>query len=224
MNIAVFDFCETLVNFQSADRFIDFVIQGRIGYFQKFISVITWISKRLRFLPLIHYLFPEYNIYKRLHLLKIRGVEKDFIFQKANDYLNEVINYNTNSELLQKLRQHKTEGDMVIISSGGLSPYLMLFSEQEKVDVLFCSEIEFLNGRATGFLKGPDCMLGNKVRLLEFYLKSNPEIKFEEKFVYSDSITDLPLLSWGDNSFVISYNEKQNWVEKYNFQEIILSR
>lgn len=223
-NLVVFDFCETLVDFQTADCFVDFVIADRVKVITQLLDFAIKFLNRLRVIPLINLINPKLNISKRLNLLKIHGVKIDVVRTKAMDFVNTVIQNRYNNELLHKLREHKKKGDYIIVSSGGYEPYLKLFSEKEEVDKLFCTQIEFKSGFATGKIIDTDCMFENKVKLLEEYLTNNRDIQFTKTIVYSDSISDLPLLKWANQAYVVSYNASQNWAVKNNFNEIILFR
>jgi HAD superfamily hydrolase (TIGR01490 family) len=223
-NLVVFDFCETLVDFQTADCFVDFVIADRIKFIHHLLNFAIKILTKVRVISLINLINPKLNISKRLYLLKIRGVEEEVVNSKAISFLNTIIQNRYNCEVLHKLRMHKKVGDYIIISSGGYQPYLKLFSEKEEVDKLFCTQIEFKAGFATGKIIYADCMFDNKVKLLEEYLRHNKDIQFKNTIVYSDSITDLPLLKWANQAFVLSYNISQNWALKNNLNEIILFR
>lgn len=223
-NLVVFDFCETIVNFQTADRFVDFVVEDNIKSFHRVTDFTLKFLTKIRVIPLINLFIPKWNISKRLKLIKLKGVEEGILNSKALAYVNSIIQNGYNIEILKKLRDHKEKGDYIIISSGGFHPYLNIFSEKEGVNKLFCTQIEIRKDISTGKIKGFDCMFENKVKLLEDFIVQNKELRFKETIVYTDSISDLPLLKWAHSSFVISYNKSQGWVKKYNFNEIILKR
>ncbi|MFN4083090.1 MAG: HAD family hydrolase [Bacteroidia bacterium] len=222
--IAIFDFCETLTNFQTADRFVNFILKDNNCNNSVWVNTLNrliYIMTLLRVFAILNIIAPRLNLSKRILLLKLRGVSKEVIHAKAIDYLEKVINPRINRNILERLREYKRNGYLVFISSGGYEPYLNLFSKQEGIDKLFCTQIEFIKGKATGFIKGKDCMFINKVTLLEEYLKAN-KITFEDSVVYSDSFSDLPLLKWANSAYVISYNNSRSWVVKGGFNEIII--
>jgi len=66
-------------------------------------------------------------------------------------------------------------------------------------------------------------MFDTKVHLIEEFLKST-NYNLKDSIVYSDSKTDLPLLKWASNAYVISYNKSQRWPYEVGLDEIILNR
>jgi HAD superfamily hydrolase (TIGR01490 family) len=221
--IAIFDFCETLTSFQTADRFVNYVVQDNKSIWVNFLNQIIYILNSFRVFTAINLVFPKWNLSKKICLMKLKGIPEDVIKTKALNYIDEIIYPGINIMILEKLRNFKRNGFLVFISSGGYEPYLTLFSEREGVDKLFCTRIEFIGGKASGAIVGKDCMFENKLTMLKEYL-SFEEIVFNDSYVYTDSISDLPLLKWAKNPHVISYNKSQYWSKLNGFNEILLKK
>jgi phosphoserine phosphatase len=74
--LALFDFCETLVSFQTAGRFVDFV-RAKLGSRRMLkLEELRVKSKALRFTAVANKLLPHYNFDKRLHLYQLKGLSK----------------------------------------------------------------------------------------------------------------------------------------------------
>ena len=132
-------------------------------------------------------------------------------------FYSEKIKSNFIQEIFEKFLKHKSEGDTIVVISGGYSIYLKHFVEEFKIPHLFASEIEFNKNYCTGLIKGMDCLYDNKVAFIEGH-----GIEKEQNTVaYSDSITDLPLLKWVKKGIVISKNKSQKWAIQNGFEEII---
>lgn len=220
-NLVVFDFCETLVNFQSADKFVFYVLSNEST---------TWsiISKQLnkflsvfRIYSIFNKISPKLNLSKRVVLLGLRGISEDKLLFSSQAYLNEIILPNLNNEIMDSFYKHRDNGDLLLLSSGGYHPYLELFKEKFNFNFLLCSRIEISDKSATGFMKGDDCMHENKVTILMELIKTE-NLKYNQIITYTDSITDMPLLNFSDKGYVISYNKKRDWVERNKFNEIII--
>lgn len=218
--LVVFDFCETLVTFQTADKFIDFVIEKANYTNFRGVGILTTILSKLRFLAVVSKLFPKFNLTKRLKLYQIKGVSKMTIDTLAIQYYNEILIHNKILPLHELLLKHIDNNDHILIVSGGYAPYIKHFSEKHKLQYAFATEIEFKNDKATGMFSGKDCLFNQKVVLIESYLTNN-KIVFEESIAYSDGITDLPLLRWADKSFVVSKGKSQKWALENGYGEII---
>ena len=220
MKLVIFDFCETLVNFQTADAFIDYIIEKE-GY-RKY----HWIHKldifltKNKLISLINKIAPEYNPSKRIKLYQIKNLEKEKVEKYAYLFFENKIKTNLIEPLYELFLSHIDNKDHVLIISGGYSPYIKLFAETHKINGFFATELAFSSKKFTGFFKGKDCLFKQKVVLLKKYLESN-KINYTSSVAYSDSITDLPLLCWVDEPVVISKNKSQLWAVKYGFKEII---
>lgn len=220
MQLVVFDFCETLVNFQSADRFVDYIIEKENYRKYRWLFQLNRILTRLRVMAVLSKIWPELNPSKRLKLLQIKGVSEEKIEKYAREFYDEKVMPNLIKPLYQLMQNHVSSGDHVLVISGGYAPYIKVFSEKHQIKAYFATEMALAAGKLTGKFAGKDCLYGQKTVLLEEYLKHNT-INFTRKIAYSDSSSDLPLLQWADEAFVISKAQSQPWAKTYGFKEII---
>jgi HAD superfamily hydrolase (TIGR01490 family) len=220
MNLVVFDFCETLVHFQTADRFVDYVLEKEDYKKFKWLRFVNRVLSKLRVIAVVNKLFPEINLSKRLKLFQIRGIENARIVVLAKDFYEQELMTNLISPLYEMLQQHIDQNDYVVIISGGYSPYIKVFLEQHQLNKYFATEIALSNSKVTGFFSGKDCLYAQKVVYLNEFLKSN-DIQFSKTIAYSDSISDLPLLQWANEGVVVSRHKPQSWARTYGFKEIV---
>jgi HAD superfamily hydrolase (TIGR01490 family) len=218
MIVAIFDFCETLIQYQTADKFIDFVLTNRK------VKRHTWpfISKILRNRYLSIFMgkfFPKLNFGKRMKLLSLRGVGEEELFSLAKLYALQ-INKDVIPELIEKLHWHKANGHCLVLISGGYEPYLNEFKQIMAFDYVLGSRIEIKNHRVSGFMAGEDCMFGEKVERFKALIKEH-HLKVDQTFCYTDSITDLPILDYVTVPIAVSKKYSQSWAEKRNFEQII---
>ena len=219
-HIVLFDFCETLVNFQTADAFIDYC-RNQLNlsnmYYKELLRKILIKSRILYFLERITN--KKYNIIKTSKLWQLKGLKESSLNELSQRYYNEVIKPNLIEKTCSILKKHIDKGDVVWIVSGGYGIYLKYFAEEYGIDNVISSNIEIFKGYATGKLNGIDCMCENKIKLLNNELKNNKDYSIIAS--YSDSITDIPILSVAENAYVISKYEHKTWIEKFRFNEII---
>lgn len=220
MNLVVFDFCETLVRFQTADRFVDFIIQKENYHKYRWINLLARALYRMKIILVVNKLLPKLNPMKRLKLLQLRGMAKTRMEAYANEFYQTEIKPNMISPLYDLLLEHRNQKDYIMIISGGYAPYIKLFAEHNQLDAYFATEIEFANQKVTGYFEGKDCLYEQKVILLNRFLVDN-NLTFQKTIAYSDSISDLPLLQWADEAFVVSREKTQPFAKQYGFKEII---
>ena len=214
--IAFFDFCETLVPFQSADRYIHYVCQHygntlvRVRYtFWRLADKIHFI----RFVKKIAHITIDNKIWM-LHLCK--GLSFDTMQLAAEEFYEKEIVPNLIHETTDRLHELQKEGWRIVLISGGYDIYLRMFAKEQGISIndVICSKLQFKRGVFTGKMEGIDCMGENKIELLEQHFD---RIKIESQ-VYTDSITDMPLLQWVDKGIVV---RRKHWAEANNFEQII---
>lgn len=217
-SVAFFDFCETLADFQTADAFVDFVREKsdnrRMNRWEK----IQTIMKRYKLMSVVERIVGrDKSIRKRIKLWQLRGFSEAEIRLFSREYYQERIKPHLIPRMLEELQLCKQNGYRVGLVSGGYDVYLEHFVEEFGLDFCYCSRIGFRNSVCSGRIVGVDCMHQNKITLLSMDFHSSPS----RSLAYSDSETDLPLLSWVNQGVVVSRNQHQKWVEKYNLKEII---
>ena len=215
--IAFFDFCETIANFQTADAFVDFVrYQTQSKRMQNLENLRNWCIS-LHIFSIINRLTKgKYPLYKSTKLYQLKGFPKEVLEKYAERYYNEVVRQNFINKILDILVKKRTEGFEIVLVSGGYDIYLKYFAKEFGVSNIISSHISFKNEICTGTLRGLDCLNKNKVILLNEQYKKEDIISE----AYSDSISDIPFLSWVNSGYVVSKKEKQNWVNN-KFKEII---
>jgi|688.fasta_scaffold93281_3 HAD superfamily hydrolase (TIGR01490 family) len=220
-DLVVFDFCETLVNFQTADAFVEFILKNsknswRNFYYQNLIE----FFRKVKIISFCNKFFSKMNVEKRLKAFALFGIDKDRLHVLSQKYFYSEICRSYNIEVLNALRNHKMKGDFLVVSSGGYDIYLEEFCKSEKIDFLNCTRIKFILNRCTGFFDGKDCMFDEKVFRVRKLIFDN-RLNFERKIVYSDSANDIPLFKWADIAIVVTAN-KLEWPIKYGFQQFYI--
>ncbi len=100
------------------------------------------------------------------------------------------------SDILELLQQHKSEGDIVFLVSGGPEGLLNRIAKEVGGNHAVGTKHQIINGRYTGRSEGIACQGENKPILVKE--KANQldlSINFEESYAYADSLSDLQLLS-----------------------------
>lgn len=215
---ALFDFCETLVNIQTANAFVKYVRIKHPTLWASLLNAFYVFLVRVRFWNFTYRLFPKQSIDKRFYLLQLKGISLDILEKVAFDFYNEIIKSHFIDKVLDELKSRQKNGYKIAIISGGYDLYLKYFCHEYKVDNLICSNIGFdYYKRCLGAIEGKDCMYDEKV----IKILNTPKINLVNSIAYSDSITDLPFLNLATEAVVISHLQSQSWVRKYNFKEII---
>lgn len=217
--VALFDFCETIANFQTADAYVRYVqshsVPTNIG-----IRLLYNILNQSRVLGIVRRLKPKGSIDKRFILKQMKGRTYEEMDRLAEDYYNNMIKPNMIEPVVTELRRLQSEGYGIYVISAGYDIYLKYFVKDFKVDGLLSTKIEFKDGVCTGRFDGQDCMFDYKIDYINSMIKGD----HSQWLAFSDSITDLPMLELVGNPVVISRGKSQTWAEKKGFKQIIWNK
>ena len=126
---------------------------------------------------------------------------------------------NLYEEILKIIENYRENNYFVYLASGGYDLYLKHFISEFGFTDCFCTKLKFVKERFTGRIEGWDCVGENKTKLLKQYFRK----PLEEKVVYTDSKSDLPLLLWADKGIVVSKKGYRTWTKEYGLEEYLLS-
>lgn len=224
--LAIFDFCETLVNFQTADAFVDFVRNHEGKTSMKLLEIISTSIIKTRVDLVINKVFPKKSFLKKFKLFQLRGIEYKKLNGLAELFYLERIKPNLIPRMMIELMTLKELGFEICIASGGYSIYLEHFARDFDIKFLIANDISFKNPEkgytCTGKLIGNDCYNTEKaIRVKNFFRDQN--VDFKASVSYSDSKSDLPILLLTGKGVVVSRNHTQNWKCENNLKEIIWS-
>ena len=217
MKIALFDFCETLANFQTADAYVRFV-QSNSPVTHKVTKTVYEVLNKSHLLGIPRRMFPESSMDKKWIMRQMKGRKLEEMESLAKLYYQTKIKPNLISDVVEEMKSKQKDGYKIYLISAGYGIYLKYFAEEYKVDGVISTEIAFKDGVCLGRFEGPDCMYSHKI---EYIKKGIPDMHYDEWYAYSDSITDLPMLELVGHPIVISKGKSQKWAEKRDYQQII---
>lgn len=212
-NVAFFDFCGTLVPFQSANAYVRFVVGNYARPLKRLALAIIEAARRYHLLGLFLRIFYGGNNDKFLYLKLIKGFDYETLDVAARRFYHEKIKPNIIPEVIRELKRLQDAAYRIVIVSGAYDIYLHYFAADYNIRDIVSSTLEYSGGRFTGKLCGPDCMGEAKVRVLERRF-SRQEIYC---VAYSDGASDVPLLTWADKGYVVS--KRPSWVVNNSLTE-----
>lgn len=215
--VALIDFCETVVDFQTADAYVQFCLTRKPGL-NKHLSMLYNLSKKFHVLGVMERVSPKSSIAKRLCLYQLKGLEKVEMVALAGDYYETKLKPHFIKPVIDLIGEIKQNYEVCIVS-GGYDIYLEFFQKEFNIENRLSAKLKFKNGRFTGKLDGVDCMFDHKVRMLkEKYGKAS---NTQNWIALSDSITDMPMLRMVGRPIVVSRGKSQEWAEEQGFEQII---
>jgi HAD superfamily phosphoserine phosphatase-like hydrolase len=220
MKLAIFDFCDTIVNFQSADAFIRFSLKKNKSYKSRFTLFLDYFFQKTKTYSILYRLNISKNLQKNFLLKGLKNISVIELNKYAKDFENNVIQQNINQLIYSRLVEHIKNNDLVVINSGGYEIYLKYFVLKTGVIKLYATNLAFdINSKFMGKIDGKDCLNVEKINKMT---DDDIDFKdFDEIFVYSDSSTDMPLFDIATTKIaVIKDNEIPEWCNNESFKII----
>jgi phosphatidylglycerophosphatase C len=196
----------------SPDRVAVFDLDGtltRIDTFLPFLATYAWRRRkpwRAAVIPLVVLAYLSRLVSDRTakqFLLRcfLFGEKRDDVEAHARDFCN-WIKPRLHPLGLTKLREHVDGGDRVIVVSASPDVYVPEIARSLGVEEVVCTKVRWNDELCLGMIDGENCKREAKITMLSAYLGAgaNPQTMT----AYGDSRSDLPLLCWVKNGFLIS--------------------
>lgn len=218
--LALFDFCGTIVGFQTADAYVFYVCSHtsnphtqqhfKVYRFMKYSGILSLLGAADKFL--------RRSLKKKALLNVLRGMPYEELDRLAQGYYEECIRPGFIMPVLKEMERFKNEGSLVYLVSGGYDIYLKYFMHEYHLDGCISTRILFQNGVCMGKFIGADCMGKQKVMELERHFG---EAGRKGSHAYSDSRSDLPMLEWAEKGTVVSPKGSQPWAVENHLEEML---
>lgn len=217
--IAILDFCGTIVNFQTADEFVHYHRMKHGGYVMKMKSLLQKLLWKSGIIMFLTKKYPKASINKRMILWQLKGESRILLEASANDFYINRIKPNFIPEMISEITRLKDNGYTLLLVSGGYDIYLKYFADEFDISSVLATRIGFRDNVCLGTFDGNDCLWEEKVRRVEYCIGPNSDI--EHSVSYSDSISDLPIMQWTDEAYVVRRHNQSNWGERFHFKDIV---
>ena len=120
---------------------------------------------------------------------------------------------NVEPKTLDKIKELKQKGYKIYLISASPEFYLKEFYAIKEVDMIIGTRFHFNDGKFARKMLGANCKGEEKVKRLMSVLKEkNIRVDFKNSLMFSDSLSDTPLLDLVGNGYLINYKKNH---EKY---------
>jgi HAD superfamily hydrolase (TIGR01490 family) len=134
------------------------------------------------------------NVFNEVFFQSYKGLSQDRLRYFSEELFEEVLKpaiYDGTPELIA---QSKKIGQRQIVITGALDFTIERLMNHLGIDEFKANRLEFVNGYATGRILPPVMASATKAQWIREYAEREG-INLSESFAYSDSISDLPMLS-----------------------------
>lgn len=208
--LAIFDFCETLIGFQTANEYVEFVLRHNEYRVRRVIYRSYKIINKTKLLSIIYRLACGRGGAKRIPALFLKGISETKLKSIAEEYYNMMLSPAIITPVINELKKQLLTHEVIIVS-GGYGIYIDVFAKEFGVSRVIANNLLFVGGVCKGKF-GVDVMNEQKIYEIERVYGLN-EIDYTNSYFYTDSQTDLPLLNMVGNKIVVSREKHQLWVD-----------
>ncbi|WP_297417131.1 HAD-IB family hydrolase [Clostridium sp.] len=197
---------------------IDYTITKKETLMELFKYVIKNDRKNIRFLPRAAYcgLMYTLKIYderevKEKFLKFIDGIKEQELAELVKNFYNDKLTSILYEDALKMMKKLKSEGYDIYLISASPEFYINEFYAIKEVDRIIGTRFTFKEGIFTRKMEGKNCKGEEKVRrLMEVIESEHIEVDFKESYMFSDSLSDKPLLDLVGKPYLINYKKNHN--------------
>lgn len=194
---------------------IDYTITKKETLMEFFKYIVTKDLKNIKFLPRALYSGFMYGIkiydekkVKECFLKFIENIDEKKLAVLTKSFYDEKLTTILYKDAVNMIKKLKNEGFMVILISASPEFYIKEFYAIKEVDLIIGTKFTFENGKFIRKMNGENCKGKEKVKRLEKVLKEkNIEADFKNSYMFSDSLSDKPLLDLVGNPYLINYKK-----------------
>lgn len=146
---------------------------------------------------------------KQIFLEFINGITDEKMDSIVDEFYKNRLSKILYKDAINEIKKLKSLGYKIYLISASPEFYLNTLYNIKEVDKIIGSVFLKKNGKYSNKMNGNNCKGNEKVIRLKKYLKSeNIEVDFKNSYMFSDSLSDLPLLRLVGNPYLINFKKK----------------
>ncbi|MGL5354739.1 MAG: HAD-IB family hydrolase [Clostridium sp.] len=204
---------------------VDYTITRKETLMELFKYVLSNDRKMVKYLPRAIFSGAMYGIgvyderkVKETFLKFIDGIEEKHLSELVKSFYEKRLSTILYKDALDMIKKLKGEGYKVFLISASPEFYLNELYAIAEVDLIIGTKFLFNEGKFARKMDGLNCKGEEKVRRLkEVIEKENLVVDFENSYMFSDSLSDKPLLDLVGKAYLINYKKKHEFeILKWN--------
>lgn len=198
---------------------VDYTITRKETLMQLYKYMIIKDLRNVRFLPRavfsgIMYLVGIYDErrVKESFLKFIDKIDEKDLAILVKNFYSDVLEKIIYEDAIKMMKKLKGQGYKIYLISASPEFYLNEFYAIKEVDRVIGTRFSIEEGKFVRRMQGKNCKGEEKVkRLKEVLQKENIEVDYKNSYMFSDSLSDKPLLDLVGNAYLINYRKKSNF-------------
>lgn len=200
---------------------VDFTLTKKETLMQFYKYMVKRDFKNIAYLPRAIYsgLMFKLKLYdekktKETFLKFLKGLTQEEVDILATDFYKEVIVNILYSDSIDMIKKCKEEGYTVVLISASPEFYINKFKNIKEVDLTFGTKFVFRDNKFISKMDGENCKGEEKVKALNRYFDIfGISIDWENSKMFSDSLSDKPLLDLVGEPYIINYKKKTEYTK-----------
>jgi phosphatidylglycerophosphatase C len=197
-SVAAFDFDGTVASGDAVVPFVSSVI-GRVATARALAQLA----------PLLRYRDRD-MMKERFVTATLTGISEDELREKGRRFARHLQVSKVRPTMLERIEWHRERGHKLVFVSASFDLYLEPLAQILGFDNTLCTQVEFVDGHATGRLANGNIRANAKARALQRLFDNTPV----DLWAYGNSAGDVPMLARADHAFwVTRAGEIRAWSE-----------
>jgi HAD superfamily hydrolase (TIGR01490 family) len=205
--LAIFDVDFTLTKRETLIEFYRFMLKKdpkHIAHIPKLL--ITSILYGMKLVPL--------KKVKEYFISFVDGITEEEMREHVKDFYEKRLSRILYNDAVDMMRKLKAEGCKIYLISASAEFYLNELYNIKEVDKVIGTRFACDAGVHRSRIEGENCKGEEKVnRLMEELKKDKIEVDFKNSYMFSDSLSDLPLLKLVGNPYLINYRKGHDTIK-----------
>ncbi|MBD8045979.1 HAD-IB family hydrolase [Clostridium faecium] len=144
----------------------------------------------------------------------IDGIKEDEMREIVKDFYEKKLSKIFYEDAINMMRKLKKEGCKIYLISASAEFYLQELYNIKEVDKIIGTRFKVENSIHRPIIEGKNCKGEEKViRLMKEIKKDNIEVDFKNSYMFSDSLSDLPLFNLVGNPYLINYKKHHDTIK-----------
>ena len=200
---------------------VDYTLTKRETLVEFYFYMMKKNPKFIKYLPKsifssIFYVFKIYDASKakRTFIRFIDGIEENAMKKIVKEFYEARLSKILYKDAIDMIKKLKAEGYKIYLISASAEFYLSELYNIKEVDKVIGTRFSTENGLHRNEIIGENCKGEEKVRRLkEILKKENIDVDFENSYMFSDSLSDLPLFNLVGHPYLINFRKKHQKIE-----------
>lgn len=156
---------------------------------------------------------------KRYFMSFVRNIHENELKELVKEFYDKRLSKIFYVDAIDTMKKLKGEGCKIYLISASAEFYLNELYNIKEVDKIIGTKFKFTDGYYSGEIIGENNKGEEKVRrLMEVLKEENIEVDFKNSYMYSDSLSDLPLLKIVGHPYLINFKKKKENIEILNWK------